>query len=283
MSQESTPSPTFTRAKQTADQLLERLSNPPRVAMILGSGLGALADELQDAVRIPYEELPGFPVSAVEGHAGQLVCGRLEGVDVAIMQGRAHFYEGWTMEEVTFPIRVFSLMGIGHLIVTNSAGGVNRDYTEGDLMLIRDHINLTGENPLRGPNLAEFGPRFPDMSDPYDSALRELARDVAQGLQIDLKEGVYAGVVGPSYETPAEVRMIGRAGGDAVGMSTVPEVIVANHCAMKVAGISCITNMAAGLGNAKLSHDEVKETADRVRKTFTGLVRGLVAEMAPHL
>ena len=283
MSQESNPSPTFTRAKQTADQLLERLSNPPRVAMILGSGLGALADELQDAVRIPYGELPGFPVSAVEGHAGQLVCGRLEGVDVAIMQGRAHFYEGWTMEEVTFPIRVFSLMGIGHLIVTNSAGGVNRDYTEGDLMLIRDHINLTGENPLRGPNLAEFGPRFPDMSDPYDSALRELARDVAQGLQIDLKEGVYAGVVGPSYETPAEVRMIGRAGGDAVGMSTVPEVIVANHCSMKVAGISCITNMAAGLGNEKLSHDEVKETADRVRKTFTGLVRGLVAEMAPHL
>lgn len=283
MTKPAPPASLYDRAHATAKGIQSRLNNPPKIAMILGSGLGALADELDHATRISYAEIPGFPVSKVQGHAGQLVCGRLEGIDVAVMQGRAHYYEGWSMEEVTFPVRVFSLMGINHLVVTNAAGGVNPDFSEGDLMLIRDHLNLTGENPLRGPNHESFGPRFPDMSDPYDKHLREKAHAVARSLSIDLKEGVYAGVGGPSYETPAEVQMIGRVGGDAVGMSTVPEVIVANHCGMSVAGISCITNMAAGLGNETLTHDEVKETADRVRDTFISLVHGLVAEMAPLL
>lgn len=273
----------FARAKATADLLREKITALPKIALILGSGLGALAEELTDATTIHYSEIPGFPVSAVEGHAGELVFGDLDGVQVVVMKGRAHYYEGWTMEEVTFPIRVFSLLGIEHLVVTNSAGGVNADYVPGDLMIISDHINLTGQNPLRGPNEADFGLRFPDMSDPYDSSLREMVRAIGQELELDIKEGVYAGVTGPSYETPAEVRMIQIIGGDAVGMSTVPEVIVANHCEMMVAGISCITNMAAGLSDQKLTHDEVKETADRVRETFVDVVRRLVAAIGQTL
>ena len=270
----------YDRASETADILRQSTDIRPRVAMILGSGLGALADELEDANSIDYSELPGYPVSGVEGHAGELVFGRLEGVEVVVMCGRAHYYEGWTMEEVTFPVRTFSLLGVDHLVVTNSAGAANPDYVPGDLMIIRDHLNLTGDNPLRGPNEEQFGPRFPDMSDPYDSDLRQLIRDVAHDRGIDVKEGVYAGMAGPTYETRAEVTMVRNIGGDAVGMSTVPEVIVANHCGMKVAGISCITNMAAGLSADKLSHDEVKETADRVRSIFVGLVRNFVAELA---
>lgn len=271
------------RAQSTATALKERLPTQPRVAMILGSGLGAVADTLEEATTIDYSEIEGFPVSAVEGHAGCLVFGKLEGVDVVIMKGRAHFYEGWSMEEVTFPIRVFSLLGIDYLLVTNSAGGVNQNYVAGDLMIISDHINLTGHNPLRGPNHGDFGPRFPDMSDAYSQQLRELTRAVAARQGVDVKEGVYAGVAGPSYETPAEVRMIAALGGDAVGMSTVPEVIIANHCGMNIAGISCITNLAAGISADKLSHDEVKETADRVRETFIGLVRGLIKELGALL
>ncbi len=271
------------RARETTDVLEDTIDSTPRMAMILGSGLGALADELQDATAIDYRELPGFPVSGVEGHSGQLVFGRLDGVDVVVMSGRAHYYEGWSMEEVTFPVRVFSLLGIDHLVVTNSAGGANPDYIPGDLMIISDHLNLTGDNPLRGPNESEFGPRFPDMSDPYDANLREMLRGIAKERDIDIKEGVYAGMAGPTYETPAEVRMIQNIGGDAVGMSTVPEVIVANHCGMKVAGISCITNMAAGLSTDKLSHDEVKETADRVREVFVGLVRQFATTLGETL
>ena len=271
------------RATATANSLRDALSCQPRVAMILGSGLGAVAETLEEATTIDYSEIDGFPVSAVEGHDGCLVFGKLEGVDVVIMKGRAHYYEGWSMAEVTFPIRVFSLLGIDHLLVTNSAGGVNDSYVAGDLMIISDHINLTGENPLRGPNEADFGPRFPDMSDAYALELRELIRAVASAQSVDIKEGIYAGVAGPTYETPAEVRMISILGGDAVGMSTVPEVLVANHCGMKVAGISCITNMAAGISDSKLSHDEVKETADRVRETFIGVVRGLVREIGSLL
>lgn len=267
------------RAKATADKLRAAVDTLPKVAMILGSGLGAVADELEDATAIDYREIPGFPVSAVEGHAGRLVFGRLEGVDVVVMQGRAHYYEGWSMKEVTFPVRVFALLGVDHLVVTNSAGGVNSTYTPGDLMIISDHLNLTGDNPLRGANEAEFGPRFPDMSDPYDAGLRELTRRVAAEQGLSVKEGVYAGVAGPSYETPAEVRMVSSVGGDAVGMSTVPEVIVANHCGIKVAGISCITNMASGITGEKLTHEEVKETADQVREQFVGLVRHLVGAL----
>ena len=273
----------YEQARDAAEIIRDKAGVEPKVAMILGSGLGALAEECEDAVAIDYSEIPGFPVSAVEGHAGELVVGRLEGVDVAIMKGRAHYYEGWTMKEVTFPVRAFDLLGIEYLVVTNSAGGANPDYVPGDLMIIKDHINFTGDNPLRGPNEDGFGPRFPDMSDPYDASLREMVRAVAEELSIDVKEGVYAGMAGPTYETLAEVKMIQVTGGDAVGMSTVPEVIVANHCGMKVAGISCITNMAAGLSKQKLSHDEVKETADMVRETFSGLVRNFVAALSKTL
>ena len=273
----------FERASRTADVIRDAVDVTPKVAMILGSGLGALADEIDGTTAIDYADLPGFPVSAVEGHAGQLVVGQLEGVPVAIMQGRAHYYEGWSMREVTFPIRVFARLGIDHLVVTNSAGGANADFVPGDLMIIGDHLNLTGDNPLRGPNEEGFGPRFPDMTDPYDGELRKMIRSVASDMDVDIKQGVYAGLAGPTYETPAEVKMVRTAGGDAVGMSTVPEVIVANHCGMKVAGISCITNMAAGLSATKLSHDEVKETADRVRETFTGLVRTFAAALGKTL
>ncbi|RAL22206.1 purine-nucleoside phosphorylase [Lujinxingia litoralis] len=271
------------RAQASADFLKARITDAPRIAMILGSGLGAIGDQLDDATAIDYAEIPNFPVSGVEGHKGRLVFGRLEGVPVVVMQGRSHFYEGWSMQEVTFPVRAFHLLGIDHLVVTNSAGGINADYKPGDLMIINDHINFTGQNPLHGPNEDAFGPRFPDMSDPYSAELRQLLHQVAHSRDIAVKEGVYAGVAGPSYETPAEVRMLRTLGGDAVGMSTVPEVIVASHCGMKVAGISCITNYAAGLSDTKLHHDEVKETADRVRETFTGLVRGLVQAIAHTL
>ncbi|TXD35917.1 purine-nucleoside phosphorylase [Lujinxingia vulgaris] len=271
------------RAQASADFLKSRVSESPRIAMILGSGLGAIGDQLDEATAIDYADIPHFPVSGVEGHKGRLVFGKLEGVPVVVMQGRSHFYEGWTMQEVTFPVRAFHLMGIDHLVVTNSAGGINADYAPGDLMIICDQVNFTGQNPLHGPNEDAFGPRFPDMSDPYAKELRELLHAVASEEGIAVKEGVYAGVAGPSYETPAEVRMLRTMGGDAVGMSTVPEVIVANHCGMKVAGISCITNYAAGLSDTKLHHDEVKETADRVRETFTGLVRGLVKVLGKTL
>ena len=270
----------YERASATAELLKKQIKEMPRVAMILGSGLGALGDTLEERVVIDYSEIPGFPVSNVEGHAGQLAFGRLRGVPVVVMQGRGHYYEGWTMDDVTFPVRVFSLLGIKDIVVTNSAGGVNPEYKPGDLMIISDHINLIGVNPINGPNAEGFGPRFPDMSDAYTGALREVAHAAAKKLGLSVKEGVYAGVAGPSYETPAEVRMIGILGGDAVGMSTVPEVIVASHCGMRAVGISCITNMAAGLSNQKLNHEEVKETANMVREAFGALISELIASMA---
>ncbi|MFB6350577.1 MAG: purine-nucleoside phosphorylase, partial [Bradymonadaceae bacterium] len=243
-----------------------------------GSGLGALADEIEDAESFDYDRIPHFPVSAVEGHAGELVFGTLEGKRVAAMSGRVHYYEGWSLDQVTFPVRAFGQMGADQLLVTNSAGGANPDFSPGDLMLITDHINITGVNPLRGDNDPRFGPRFPDMSDAYTERLREVAEATAEELEIDLRQGVYTGVAGPSYETPAEINMIQTIGGDAVGMSTVPEVIVANHMDLDVLGISCITNMAAGLQET-LDHDEVKEVAARVRSKFTTLVRQTLSRL----
>lgn len=269
----------YDRVRETADWLEERVDTPAEIAMVLGSGLGALADEIDDGQAFDYTEIPHFPVSAVEGHAGELVFGELEGRDVVIMSGRVHYYEGWTPEEVTFPMRTFGLMGIDRVVITNSAGGANPDFTPGDLMLITDQINLTGFNPLRGENDERFGPRFPDMSDAYDSELADVVREAAGSLDIPLQEGVYTGMSGPSYETPAEIRMLQTIGGDAVGMSTVPEVIVANHMGMKVVGISCITNLAAGLGHEKLDHKEVKEVASRIRETFSSLVRTTVQDL----
>jgi len=267
----------FERAEQTASWLSDRADAAPEVAMILGSGLGALADEVKDPTTLDYGEIPHFPVSDVEGHAGELVFGTFEGTRVVVMSGRVHYYEGWSPEALTFPVRAFGQLGADRMVVTNSAGGANPEFEPGDLMLITDHLNLTGMNPLRGPNDERFGPRFPDLSDAYAADLRERAALAAGELEVDLQKGVYAGMPGPSYETPAEIQMLQTLGGDAVGMSTVPEVIVANHMGIDVLGISCITNMAAGLQQS-LDHDEVKKVAARVRGTFARLVRGVVRQ-----
>ena len=261
------------------NQIREKTSHRPKVGLVLGSGLGTLADELEDAVIIPYDQLDYFPVSTVEGHKGRLVLGYLEGTCVIAMQGRFHYYEGYTMEEVTLPIRVMKALGVKTLLVTNAAGGINPSFNPGDLMLITDHINQQGTNPLIGPNDAELGVRFPDMSQAYYPSLRELAQRVAAEQGISLREGVYVGVTGPSYETPAEIRMFQIMGADAVGMSTVPEVIVARHGEMRVLGISCISNMAAGILPEPLSHEEVVATADRVKEAFSRLVKGIVKEI----
>lgn len=257
----------------------DKINEEPKLAIILGSGLGSLADEVKNRVELNYNEIPNFPVSTVEGHAGKFIYGELNGKKVIMMQGRFHFYEGYDMHTVTFPIRVLKLLGVEKLIVTNAAGGVNTNFKPGDLMIINDHINFSGTNPLIGANLKEFGPRFPDMSSAYCKELIDTAKDVAKHLGIELKEGVYFMMTGPSYETPAEIRMIRTLGGDAVGMSTVPEVIVANHSGMKVLGISCITNMAAGILEVPLSHEEVIETSNLVKDKFKNLVSGIVERM----
>ena len=265
-------------AKKSAEYIQSKLKVTPEIGLILGSGLGILAEEIEDAVAIPYSEIPNFPVSTVHGHAGQLVIGQLSGKTVIAMQGRFHHYEGYTMDKVTFPVRVMKLLGVEKLIVTNAAGGVNKDFTPGDLMLITDHINMMG-NPLIGANDERFGPRFPDMSTAYDREFQQLARTVAADLNIKIQEGVYLGLTGPTYETPAEIRMIRTLGGDAVGMSTVPEVIVANHSSMRVLGISCITNMAAGILDQPLNHEEVIETTEKVKNTFLLYVKELVKNL----
>jgi purine-nucleoside phosphorylase len=267
------------RIEEAAQAIQKKLSLEPKVGLVLGSGLGILADEIEEAATVPYGEIPHFPVSTVEGHAGQLVIGRLEGQPVVAMQGRFHFYEGYSLTDVTFPIRVMKALGVEKLVVTNAAGGVNTGYQAGDLMVIRDHINLMGTNPLMGPNDPDLGVRFPDMSEAYDPAMRQLAHRVAESEGIRLQEGVYAGLTGPSYETPAEIRMLRTIGADAVGMSTVPEVIIARHSDIRVLGISCISNMAAGILPQPLSHEEVMETAERVKPKFIGLVKGIMKDI----
>jgi len=268
--------------EQAAQFLTEKFSTPPQIGLILGSGLGVLADEIESAVRIPYSQIPQFPVSTVEGHAGQLVYGQLEGATVLAMQGRFHYYEGYSLDKVTFPIRVMKALGVEQLIVTNAAGGVNETFQPGDLMIISDHINNMGTNPLIGPNDSALGVRFPDMTEAYSKRLRKLAQDVASRLGIRVQEGVYVANTGPSYETPAEIRMIRVLGGDAVGMSTVPEVIVARHANMEVLGISCISNMAAGILDQPLTHDEVIETTEKVKADFLRFVKAMVREMAEN-
>ncbi|MBO8154885.1 MAG: purine-nucleoside phosphorylase [Bacillaceae bacterium] len=270
----------FSKVQETADFIRQRLQTAPKIGLILGSGLGVLADELQDSAVIPYQKIPHFPQSTVAGHKGQLVSGHLEGQPVLAMQGRFHYYEGYSMKQVTFPVRVMKELGIEILIVTNAAGGINEQFSPGDLMLIEDHINMMGNNPLIGSNHDEEGPRFPDMSEAYDRKLIQHARQCAERLGINVQQGVYVGNSGPSYETAAEIRMLNRLGGDAVGMSTVPEVIVANHTGLKVLGISCISNMAAGILDQPLSHDEVIETTEKVREDFLRFVREIVKTMA---
>ncbi|MFN7253081.1 MAG: purine-nucleoside phosphorylase [Anaerobacillus sp.] len=259
--------------------LRKKVSVLPEIGLILGSGLGVLADEIENPIKIPYNEIPGFPVSTVEGHAGQLVIGTLQGKQVITMQGRFHFYEGYSLERVTFPVRVMKELGVKTVIVTNAAGGINENFTPGDLMVITDHINNFGDNPLIGPNDPDVGVRFPDMSTAYSKKYISLAKQVAHQLDIAIKEGVYVGNTGPSYETPAEIRMLRMLGGDAVGMSTVPEVIVARHCNLDVLGISCISNMAAGILDQPLTHDEVIETTEKVRENFLSFVKEIVKEM----
>jgi purine-nucleoside phosphorylase len=251
----------------------------PEIGLILGSGLGVLGDELEDAVTIPYEDIPHFPVSTVEGHAGELLIGKLQGRSVVLMRGRFHMYEGYEPERTALPVRVMKELGVTTLLVTNAAGGVNLEYKPGNLMLISDHINLTGRNPLVGPNDNALGLRFPDMSDAYSRRLRTIAKDTAAELGVPVQEGVYVGLLGPNYETPAEIRMLRTLGVDAVGMSTVSEVIVARHSGIEVLGISCISNMAAGILNQPLSHVEVMETTERVKEQFLSLVLTVIPKM----
>jgi purine-nucleoside phosphorylase len=270
----------FETINNAASFLKGKYANTPKIGLILGSGLGVLADEIENPVKIPYNEIPDFPISTVEGHAGQLVFGLLSGVEVVAMQGRFHFYEGYSMDKVTFPVRVMKELGVEMLIVTNAAGGVNESFSAGDLMIITDHINNMGTNPLIGPNDSKLGVRFPDMSEAYSKELRAAAKEIASRLNIKVQEGVYLGNPGPVYETPAEIRMARVLGGDAVGMSTVPEVIVARHSGMKVLGISCISNMAAGILDQPLTHDEVIETTERVKADFLRYLKEIVKSMA---
>jgi purine-nucleoside phosphorylase len=280
MPEQTEPGSLYARAEHAARIIRARTNLQPRIALVLGSGLGDFGNEFQDAVAIPYQEIPGFPVSTVEGHAGRLVIGKIENVPVLAMQGRVHFYEGYSLEEVTFPIRTFKLLDIKTLVLTNAAGGVDVQLSQGALMLISDHLNLMGVNPLRGPNDGRFGPRFPDMSAVYSQELQHQAIEQARALGLELRRGVYAGLSGPSYETPAEIRLLRGLGADAVGMSTVPEAIVARQMGLEVLGISCITNMAAGLGNEPINHQEVVETGKQVREIFAALLRRLVVRLA---
>jgi purine-nucleoside phosphorylase len=267
----------YSRAEEAARTIRGRAPTEPQIAIVLGSGLGGFADEFEDSVALPYRDIPGFVSSTAQGHVGSLVIGKVEGVPVVAMQGRVHYYEGYSLEEVTFPIRTFKLLGIKTLILTNAAGGIDVQLSQGALMVISDHLNLMGVNVLRGPNDERFGPRFPDMSEVYSRDLQELATEEARALGITVRRGIYAALQGPSYETPAEIHMLRAFGADAVGMSTVPEAIVARHMGMKVLGISCITNMAAGISESPINHEEVMETGQKVRESFTHLLRRVIA------
>lgn len=273
------PQSQFDRVEEAAAAVRERCGAPPRIAVVLGSGLGDFADALPDSVAIPYDSLPNWPRSTVVGHAGRLVVGTIAGRRVAALSGRVHAYEGHDFATVTFAVRVMARLGVKDIILTNAAGGINTDFGQGVLMLIEDHINLMGGNPLVGPNDERFGPRFPDMTGVYSRRLRAIAGEAASVAGAFVTHGVYAGLLGPSYETPAEIRFLRTIGADAVGMSTVPEAIVARHMGLEVLGISCITNMAAGVLDQPLVHDEVLETAKRVRGSFVALLEQIVARL----
>lgn len=277
------PGEEFIRAEVAARFLLKQTKLRPKIALVLGSGLGAFADEFAGAARIPYAKIPHFPRSTAIGHAGQLVIGKVDGIEVAAMQGRVHLYEGYSVKGVAFPIRVFARMGVKAVILTNAAGGIKKDFTQGRLVVISDHINLQGINPLFGPNDENFGARFPDMSVAYDKRFRELTLAEGRRLGIELGEGVYAALAGPSYETPAEIRYLKTIGADLVGMSTVPEVIAARHSGIRVLGISCVTNAAAGILDQPLDHNEVLQTAERVKGQFIALLRAVIPDVASAL
>lgn len=264
------------KLENTVNYLKGKISSIPEIAIILGSGLGSLADYIEDKTEISYDSIVNFPNTTVAGHDGKLIFGKLNNRSVLAMKGRFHYYEGNDMQEVVYPIRVFKLLGIQNLIVTNAAGGVNTDFVPGDLMLITDHLSLFCENPLRGDNLDQLGPRFPDMSVAYDKKLREIAMASSKALNIDLKSGVYCYCKGPSFESPSEIIALRAMGANAVGMSTVPETITARHMGMRVLGISCITNMAAGILNQPLNHEEVMETGKQVSQKFSALVSHII-------
>jgi purine-nucleoside phosphorylase len=270
----------FERAGLAADFISSQTFLKPQIALVLGSGLGAFADEFSDATKIPYAEIPHFPRSTAIGHAGNLVIGRVGKIPVCGMQGRVHLYEGYSVKEVAFPIRVFARMGVKAVILTNAAGGIKRELVQGKLVVIKDHVNLQGANPLSGPNEERFGARFPDMTAGYDRRFREMAVGEGNRMGIGMYEGVYAALPGPSYETPAEIRYLRTIGADLVGMSTVPEVIAARHCGIRVLGISCVTNAAAGILDQPLNHKEVLETAERVKGQFIGLLKALIPRIA---
>jgi purine-nucleoside phosphorylase len=270
----------YARAERAAKFILSKTKLRPKIALVLGSGLGGFADELTDATRIPYQKIPDFPRSTAIGHAGLLVFGKAEGIAVAAMQGRVHLYEGYSARDVGFAMRVFGRMGMRSAILTNAAGGINPEFKQGALVVIRDHINLQGSNPLIGSNDERFGPRFPDMTQAYWRSYREIALTEAKRLGIEAHEGVYAALLGPSYETPAEIRYLRTIGADLVGMSTVPEVIVARHMGIRVLGISCVTNMAAGILDRPLDHSEVLETGERVKGQFIALLRAVIPRIA---
>lgn len=264
------------KIRRASAYIEERMDLSPRLGIVLGSGLGALAEQVKDPVVISYDDIPHFKNSTVEGHSGRLVIGMLQDMEVMVLQGRLHYYEGLSMDQVVFPIRCMKMLGVESLIVTNAAGSLDADYQPGQLMLIRDHIKMVTDSPLRGHNIDSFGPRFNDMSDPYDKEIRELAKQCASQLGIDMKEGVYCYMPGPSYETASEVRMLSILGGHAVGMSTVPEVITACHGGLKVLGISCIANMGTGLRDQPLHHEEIIQVGEQVRKSFTALLESII-------
>jgi purine-nucleoside phosphorylase len=266
----------YERAEHAMRIIRARTTVEPRIAVVLGSGLGGFADDFEESVVIPYDDIPGFVRSTAQGHAGRLVVGKIDSIPVLAMQGRLHYYEGYSLDEVTFPIRTFGLLGIKTVVLTNASGGINVALNEGTLMVISDHVNLMGVNPLRGPNDERFGPRFPDMSAVYSPELQELVIDEAKAIGIEVRRGIYGGLAGPSYETPAEIHLLRNLGADAVGMSTVPEAIVARHMGLEVLGIACITNMAAGIGDEPINHDHVITAGDRVRETFTELLRRVI-------
>ena len=269
----------FKKLLESVEYLKKYIQNPPELGVILGSGLGDMADMVENKVTIKYSDIPNFPTSTVKGHAGQFVFGTFMGKNVVMMQGRFHYYEGNLMEDLALPVYVMKYLGIKNLIVTNAAGGVNTNYIPGDLMIIKDHINFTFSNPLIGKNDEKIGPRFPDMSCPYSIKLRKIAFNVAYELNLKLQEGCYFMLSGPTYETPAEIKMIRILGGDAVGMSTVPEVIAAHHCNINVLGISCITNMASGILDQPLNHLEVIETSTSVKDKFISLISEVIKKI----
>lgn len=280
MRAETSSASLYERAEKAARMIRGRTQLESPVAIVLGSGLGGFADELSAATAIPYAEIPGFARATVEGHAGRLVIGKIGDSAVAAMQGRFHFYEGYSLEDVTFPIRVLKLLGVRTLILTNASGALNFEFTPGSLMVITDHLNLLGANPLIGPNDARFGPRFPDLSNTYAHELQEIVLMEARAMGMKMGRGVYASLSGPSYETPAEIHMVRTLGADAVGMSTVPEAIVARHMGMQVVGISCITNLAAGVSDEPVDHSQVMATGEQVREQFTELLRRVVPKLS---